>query len=271
LWLLAFQAVGLGCAGPLWAMVYLTESAFFTAPHSEQLRHHSKPDPAVVIAIPGALLLGYVLPAILMSVKSPELVSNSFQQSAIVVWNTFPVWVACFQTLIEYALRHYKLATNAQDSPRQYLTALRVISMVAIVVSFAGHAAFLALAWATRTFPSILSPEYQDVFTFSQLFLPELAWPQVTTIGDGVRAFFLWDQWFGYATMIMFAAARLHKIAAVHIDRRLKPTGMLGVLCCVFTLGPGATCALLSWIAEELLFETPRPSALGHKTLKSPF
>jgi len=50
------------------------------------------------------LILGYLLPAVMMALPSPDLVSNDFQQLALVAWNLFPVLVYVVMQVFQYVL-----------------------------------------------------------------------------------------------------------------------------------------------------------------------
>lgn len=267
-----FQATGFGCAGPVWVMLYLAASPLLRISSKEDVRQADMASPTAILAIPGALVLCYLGPAILMSLRSPEVVSNSFQQSAIVLWNTCPLWIAAIHTLLEALIKSYMPRSNLdQVQSGQHMTALRIVNTIAIVISFVGHASCISLAVANSVFPSIFAPEYQGAFTLYELFVPPIAWSQVKTVGDGVRGFFLWDQMAGYAAILILVFAQLERVA--HIQGRqykwlgcaLAGTGSLLVL------GPGATCLLTSWIRAELLHEDAERGEYGqlmHKVLK---
>jgi hypothetical protein len=94
LWLLLFQGCGLGCIAFVWALAYTASSPTTSGSlSSKSLQSVSLVSPQMALLIIPALGFGYVLPAVLMALPSPKIVTNNFQQLALVSWNLFPLLV----------------------------------------------------------------------------------------------------------------------------------------------------------------------------------
>ncbi|KAI9369637.1 hypothetical protein BJX61DRAFT_536280 [Aspergillus egyptiacus] len=255
LWVLLFQLTAIASTGPFWALWYLASSPLVTDGLSlNELRNKSHaPAGHILLVLPG-LLLGYVVPAVAMTLPSPDLVSNNFQQLALVAWNIFPVFVY----LVMQAL-HMVLPQIEPCSPKtRNRTAIRIVHGTSLILSFAFHAGIVTLSLTTLLFPNLWRGETISQFHPASLFVPPVAVTAARTVGDGVRSFFLWDQVFGYTIGILVAWLQLR---AVLVARKMDgdwawPKVLLGIVAGAVVAGPGSVCGGINWIRDELLMET---------------
>lgn len=207
-----------------------------------------------------ALLLGYWLPAILMSLPSPGIVSNDFQQWAIVTWNLYPLLVhAVFRVFAVAA--PVVVSGKRTDTPpaagtrEEHLKALRLVSGTAILVSFIVHIAVLTLATSSSLFPALFNPSHAPSLSITSLFLAPFSIAKGRTVGDGVRGFMLWDQLAGYAVMLLVAVLELRTVVKA---RKCETNWMKSLGFVVFgclLIGPGSTCLAIRWAGDEDLFK----------------
>lgn len=241
-WLLLFQAMGIGCAGPLWALAHIPLAAERS---SYQL------DPSAPFLVLGAVSIGYAVSAFPMALPSPSLLSFDTKQVALAIWNVFPIWV----WVVGAGLR-LTLAPTWSKSPSKaphMMAALSSAYIPALVVSVWSHVAIVGVSLSTCLFPAPFRPEYLTALHPSALFVPPLAVVAGGTVGDGTRSFMLWDQLIGYVTVTLAMLMRL---------RNAAPRALRGGTWCIVAAatllgyvvaGPGSTCLLISWYADILL------------------
>lgn len=257
-WLLVFQACGFGSAGPLWALSYFKKSPLFHIADPNQLQAASAAPTTSLLVLPLSLLLGYLVPSFLMCIKSPGVVSNNFQQKAIATWNVFPLWVLCVQKILEHLATRGLGQTTLGGSRLAHMRALRAVNTIVAAAGFASHVMFLSVAASSALLPGIWAPGIAQDFSPRRLLVPPiplLTSERSSTVGDGVRGFFMWDMLFGFLLAILVALWQFE--AATRASG--KPLRVLPAATAVAigsaVLGPGTTTLMVSWARDELLFD----------------
>lgn len=207
-----------------------------------------------------------------MGLPSPHVVSNNFQQWALVIWNMFPLLVII---LFEFFLAMQNLgstthdhcqAPSARNSKRnrqdkkaytfdwKYFRAIRIVSILTLSISCAIHIAIISISVTATLFPAIFAREYRQEFRISSLFIPPVLLDQGNTVGDGVRSFFLWDQVAGFSTILLVALIQLRNLVRV-VNKQFSWVMAVGATIlgsCV--VGPGSMCMMIHWFYDETLF-----------------
>ena len=265
-WLLAFQMMGAAVAGPWYALQYLTDSPVVAGPAPGNHARGFLAAPSASMIVPVALAIGYVLPAILMALPSPQPVSNGFQQMAVVAWNLFPVLVSLVQTALETSSSMLGLVpATKKPSPQQHLRAVRVAYVCGLIVSAASHIAIVSLSATTVLFPFFYQAEYIHAFSPKALIVPPTSWASVANIGEGVRGFLLWDQVWSYATMLLLALVQLARVAPASVKSFGTLRLTLSVLVGIVVAGPGSVCMVLNWIGDESVIQQDLAAADGEE------
>lgn len=257
LWLLVFQMVAAAPAGPWYAIVYLATSPLVTGLGRARQAQESLTRPSWTFILPVSLVVGYLVPAILMALPSPSLVSNDFQQMAIVAWNVFPILVFLVQTVLNSLFAILGLSVEA-SSPSQHLGAVRFANTCALIVSTISHIAIVSLSIITLVFPFIVQPEYMRELSPRAVMAPPIFSTTVSSLGEGVRSFMLWDQIFAYGTMLCLAGLQFHQVVSVSGESETYRPIWTAVLVAIGAVlaGPGTACLALNWIRDELLFRS---------------
>jgi hypothetical protein len=214
-----------------------------------------------MLLIPALTL--FVALAIVMAIPSPSIVSNHFQQFAIVAWNIYPILLyVLHKTLSALIPKAGFLKTTSQ---RNHVTAIRVTNAFAITASFAVHISVTSISLATVLFPSVFAASYAEELSPRSIFAPPIAIPVSKTAGDGVRSFLLWDQVFGYSVMLLVALLQLQTVVKAKGRAwnwvKVIPMALVGAV----IGGPGSACLAVSWARDELLFETGKGEAATDK------
>lgn len=235
--------MGIGCAGPLWALSCIPLAAE---------RPTSQLEPSAPFLVLGAVSIGYGAAAVPMALPMPSLLSFNAKQVAVAVWNVFPLWV----WLAGAGLRLTMIPTSHQPKARgtaPHMTSLTSAYIPALIVSIWSHVAVVGVSLSTYLFPSIFRSEYLTELHPSALFVPPLAVVAGGTVGDGTRSFMLWDQLLGYATVTLVMIMRLRSAAPATIRGGTWCTVAAAMLLSYVVVGPGSTCLLISWYADVLL------------------
>lgn len=255
LWLLLFQGMGIGYAGPLWALFY--HSSYSNVPSSlETLRHNALTLPRTPLLILPVLAVSYLFTAFVMSLHSPGILSPESKQFALVAWNIFPVTtlglMMALSTLVPK--EQSKKSDSLSELSRRHIKSVRWVYAIALAFSWYSHVAVSAVSMSTRLFPALFHSEYLIHLSPSALFVPPIAIERVETVGDGTRSFMLWDQVIGYSTVGLVMLVKLRCV--------LNTTGKsfnwfmaiaISLLASVVA-GGGSTCLLICWLRDEALY-----------------
>ncbi|KAF2803638.1 uncharacterized protein BDZ99DRAFT_491664 [Mytilinidion resinicola] len=261
-WTLLFQALAIGSSSGIWAALYTASSplVYRNLPLSS-LQQASLASPSSTLFLTPALAFGFIAPSIIMAIPSPSLVSNRFQQLAVVVWNVFPLLVFALHKTFSFLLP--KRGFLKQTSPISHLKAIRLTNAFVLAVSFAVHVAVSSLSLATVFFPALFAPGYADELSPASVFAPPIAIIQSKTTGEGLRSFLLWDQVFGYSIMLIVALMQLETVAKVKRKTFSWVKTIPLVLVGAVVAGPGSVCLVVSWVRDEILFDYGKDSVLA--------
>ncbi|EAW19763.1 uncharacterized protein NFIA_093830 [Aspergillus fischeri NRRL 181] len=206
---------------------------------------------------PARLVLGFLLPAVAMALPSPGLVSNDFQQLALVAWNIFPVLVYLTMQVLHALLPAGTV--NKEDATRR---AIRILNATSLLISFAVHVSLMSISFTTILFPNLWTPETIHEFHPVSLLIPPVSVTATQTVGDGVHSFFLWDQVFGYTLGILVAWLQLRTVLIARDWYRQWPWPkvLLGIVGGAMIAGPGSVCLGLNWIRDEVLMPSAEVS-----------
>ncbi|KAL0929735.1 uncharacterized protein CTRU02_215378 [Colletotrichum truncatum] len=202
---------------------------------------------------------------ILFQATGIGVLSHSSKQIALVLWNVFPVWVLVVMIGLQavFPLAHgaksnvgSRKESDAapQETHRRHIANVSLVYAPALIVSLHSHIAVLTVSISTCLFPALFRSEYLAYLRPSEVFVPPLAITIGQTTGDGTRSFMLWDQIFGYGTVMMVMLLRLQAAASA----AGRPLGWVklvaATLLASLVVGPGSTCLLISWLRDILLF-----------------
>lgn len=214
-----------------------------------------------------ALVFGYVIPAVCMALPSPEIVTENFQQLAVVTWNLFPLLVLVIFKFFRTCVPIFSSWRNDQPatSRHEHLRAMRLVSGVSLALSSAVHIGISALSISTVLFPTLFNAKYAHELNPASLILPPISIIQGSTVGDGVRSFLLWDQLFAYPVVMLVGMLQLRTaaIARGHPTSWMKSLGLVFLISCV--AGPGSAYLALGWLRDEILFDIDVGADEKHK------
>ena len=257
LWLLIFQLTAIGTSGPWFAKLYCSASPLSQTilPLPEYLSLHLA-SPTSILLLPFAATISYIIPIILMALRSPSVVSHNFKQLAIALWNVFPLVMTATHWLLRQVLSFLGLSSTFQlkDQPSkaQHLQAIRITYAFSLTISCACHISIMAISAASVFFPMMFAPAYRSAFRPGKLLLPPTSWTPVSTFGEGGLGFMKWDETIGYACMLFVAGVTFRQAQ----DRIGQQQGWglyyAMIVGCIIG-GPGSAALAISWAKDEML------------------
>lgn len=241
---------------PFYTIVYISVSPLTSGMSFPQLAEKSLAPPTSTRLLPLSLTASYLAPAIVMALPSPSLVSNGFKQIAVVIWNVFPLLVSFAQRALDAVAAGVGRATTTtttKPTAGQHLSAVRFAYMSGLAVSIVTHTSVLSLSLSTVIFRFLFRSEYARALGPRALLVPPVAWTTVSSLGEGVRSFFLWDQVFTYLTMLILGYVQLKTLSRAS-GASSHFVSMVGLMAMGFVfMGPGSVILIINWARDEEL------------------
>ena len=211
------------------------------------------------VMIPISLALGYVLPAVLMSLPAPSLITSEQKQTLMALWQMFPVWVAIFQATLPsitmFINRYHTRPSKNTDASE--LSAMRWVYLILLVTAGIGQISTFTLLATSKWFPTLFAPESRGVFNPSNVLLPIAISPstKMPSIGTGAFLLLQYDEIVGSTSMVIFASV-LHILARQNSSshRSVGSSIVLGLaaLICTGPLGYAVACV---WARDEMIIQ----------------
>lgn len=238
---------------PLYLVIYLSTSPLVT---SKYLGDYLV-DVADTAAIPTSMGLGYVLPAVLMSLPASSIISSEQKQAYMAMWQMFPLWVAilhAFTSLLMAAYIKNRTSSNVL-SHKDELNAMRQLYLVLLVFAGIGQISTLTLLATSKLFPTLFAPEFVDVFNLSDVFVPSAISPssKAPSIGAGAHLLLQYDEYIGSTSMVLFTTVLY--LSAYQTSRSYSNIALLamrGIAILILT-GPLGYAVACTWARDELV------------------
>ncbi|XXG96399.1 hypothetical protein Hte_002681 [Hypoxylon texense] len=265
---------------PLYAMIHLT-----TSPAAEDI------GPALLDAVPTtnslelsvlpqALVVGYVIPAVLMSVP---LFTNPVHQWFGGLWQGSPLWSMLLQKLFASRLKRQLQShdirnrgktpqSSLKGSPTRYSPS-PVCSAKAEEKGLLARAYLFAFIWcvlsqiipliliaAVRLRPSAFPSHLYDAWTVVKVFAPPPFWStkKMESMATGMHDFFLYDQYVGSTAAIVWSTALY--VNSREMPMKTKSWAKLAFVITALSVcaGPAGAVVWLMWERDRLLLSIPR-------------
>ena len=208
-----------------------------------------------VIAIFPALLIGFVLPSILMSLPAPSLLSYEQKQTYIAIWQMFPVWVSLIQIALPYVIPKPTKTSSTKSLGLQELHAMRILYVGLLIIAAYGQAATAMLMATSSFFPDLFASEFKGVFNPSKVFLPAAVSPSIKmpAIGSGTHLLLQYDELVGSGAVVLWSTALFmivyRKCRSAQSEASLVAYGLMAML----LTGPLGYAAACMWARDELI------------------
>lgn len=178
---------------PLYALLHLTTSSTVSAKSASDIAV----DASSMAVAPFSIALGFIIPAVVMSLPAPSTISVDSKQAFIALWQVFPLTVSMLQLLLPFVYRllsSSKPAGKSQDSAT--LNALRLSHFTALLVSSVTQVATFTVVGLNTLFPDLFVPQYRGVFNLSKVLTPASLTTSFrpSTIGEGTLLLIQFDE-----------------------------------------------------------------------------
>lgn len=203
------------------------------------------------------MLLGYALPAILMSLPAPSIIDYDQKQTFMAIWQVFPIWVATLQAVLPYLISKFtrdRTITSLQ-SQRHEMDSLRQLYRFLLIIAGVGQVSTFTLLATSKWFPGLFRPNFAGVFDPSDVFVPRSisASAKMPSIGAGAHLLLQYDEFVGSSSMAFFATVLyIHKrrIGTTYSEYVAPVLQGIGVLLLTGPLGYAVACV---WARDELI------------------
>ncbi|KAI1103759.1 hypothetical protein F4804DRAFT_216143 [Jackrogersella minutella] len=277
-WGCLMQATSYGGTMPLYALLHLITSPAAEDAGPALLEAVPTSELSELWALPQAFMLGYVLPAVLMSVP---LFSNPVHQWFGGLWQGSPIFSMFLQKLLAFRFERHpppravcdsqklspsnskQSSTNSQSSillaraqERDLLTRAYVFAFIWCVVS---QLVPLILIMAVRFCPSVFPSGLHEAWTIYNVFVPPPFWSikQMKSMATGMHDFFLYDQYVGSTAAVIWSFALY--LNSREMSERITDWVKLGLALAALLVvsGPAGACVWLMWERDQVLLSTP--------------
>ncbi|KAI9682380.1 MAG: hypothetical protein M1817_000434 [Caeruleum heppii] len=208
-----------------------------------------------ILALPFAILLGFIVPSVLMTLPSPDITSFSFHQNAIAIWQAFPVWVFVSQFILSSVFAVFLPSITASPSPKQTLARVRPLYSFAIFLSSATHIATWTLSLGSVLLPKLFAPHLVADMHPLTVFVPGLPTSSapMTSLAAGCRTLLTYDEYIGYTSVLLWSMlvnrnAHVGKVTFDGWGRLVVKSILMSVF-----LGPGSASTALIWARDEIV------------------
>lgn len=245
---------------PLYLILHLSMSPTATFPTAKNL----SVDMTDLVAIPISVAIGFVLPAVLLALPAPSVLTFDRKQIFMAVWQVFPIWVDLLQRAIPFLV---SMVSNAQrksstipaEASSKYIRAVRYVYLFALILAGSTHISAMTLATTSKLFPGLFAAEYVGVFNPSKVFFPNTIsmTTQMSSIGHGALLLLQYDGLLGSASLVLWASALFVRAYSRRqtFDWWLSFAAMVVLLTAL--VGPIGCVVALLWARDELVLSDP--------------
>ncbi|KAK0636990.1 hypothetical protein B0T17DRAFT_484014 [Bombardia bombarda] len=265
---LIFQTITYILTVPTYLIIHL-----FTSPVAKRggepvaLAAAAAVDPADTVLLPVCTTLAFIVPAVMMSLPSPEFLPASSHYIMIAFWNAFPLW----QSLLMWA---FKLISPSEKGAKSLTTVPSSVYKFVLTICIVSHLGVLAIAVVPHTIVSDNSPYALALSAilkqvdFSSAFIPASLWNPPTVDPNSVDRipadwlaplaihFFQWDIYSTHVAVVIWAGYLYSVATSVSSGGLGKMTGR--VVFWFLVGGPVAVAACLLWERDAVVAVTAR-------------
>ncbi|KAI1376863.1 hypothetical protein F4677DRAFT_76611 [Hypoxylon crocopeplum] len=280
IWGCLMQATSYGCTMPLYGMIHMTTSPAAEDVGPVLLEAVATTSLSELSTLPQAFILGYVVPAVLMSVP---LFSNPLHQWFGGLWQGSPIFTMLLQKLLAIRQAKYRRPhgiRNGRKAPqsgikqpparssqspvslaiaqeKELLARAYLFAFVWCIISQIGP---LMLIAAVHVRPSAFPSRLQEAWTVFNVFVPPPFWSteKMESMGTGMHDFFLYDQYVGSTAAVIWSVALYVNLRETPmLARSWAKLAFVVAALSVFT-GPAGAVVWLVWERDQLLLSVPR-------------
>ncbi|RMZ82245.1 hypothetical protein DV738_g1794, partial [Chaetothyriales sp. CBS 135597] len=270
---LAVAIVGFACVAPLYFALHLYFSATAVEPQPFTLLLTGSP--LQITLAPFAILIGFGIPSVIMTLPAPAVLSFSTKQLWTGVQQGWPIWIAIAQVALTLAVSPWHdgaFAIPSHEIGPKTLKRLRAVYLFALSFGIGSHLVPLLFAALAHLFPLLFAPPYDAQFRPAHLLVPVNPFGlgvgvggrsyKAATIADGALPFLQWDTVVGVISVAIWGFS-LRTLARYDFSLPSSQSGSTTTKQVVadavkFTvlasvIGPAAAAVVAVWARDELV------------------
>lgn len=236
---------------PIYLAIYLSTSPLVSSKSASNLLVETNH----VIAIFPALLMGYILPSILMSLPAPSVLSYERKQTYMAIWQMFPIWVSMVQAVLPYAMSKPVNTSSTKSFGSQELHTMRILYVGLLIIAGFGQAATATLLATSTFFPNLFALEFKGAFNPSKVFLPAAVSPSIKmpSIGCGANLLLQYDELIGSGAMVLWSITLFMIVYRKSRSDQSEASLIAYGIMAMFLTGPLGYATACIWARDELL------------------
>ncbi|KAL8904281.1 MAG: hypothetical protein Q9207_003377 [Kuettlingeria erythrocarpa] len=212
-------------------------------------------DPLRLKCIPYSMAFGFVLPAALMALPAPSIVSYERKQVFMAIWQAFPIWVGILEELIALLWGSLSGDTVVERTRNRTIDSMRNVYGILLCFALVTRVSAWTISVSSVLFPGIFAPTVVDLLSPSSVFRPLAATPSVKmpSIAAGGLQFLQYDEMVGSAACVLWSAALYLSVA-----KRKSVDGWVSMVVKGVVLealaGPEGFAVAALWARDETIF-----------------
>lgn len=196
------QNLTFACTLPLYLLLHLGTSPSASPVSGLGLRV----DTSEVVIILSSVLLGFVLPAVLMCLPAPSIITLTSKQNAMALWQIFPINFSILKFALTFVSAGFgsSVHQNHQD-PQSKLRGLRLGYITAFTLAATTRVSAFGIIGLNTLFPNLFQPTHRGALSLSQVLGIVAVTPayKPSTIGEATFLLIQYDElWSGLALAI---------------------------------------------------------------------
>jgi len=209
-WGVAIQMWTFAVFMPLYLIIHLATSPTV----SSRVAKNYAADVSNLWSVPVSLVIGYVLPAVLLSLPAPSVLTFDQKQTFIAFWQMFPIWFEILQHVFSFVFGKLlqgtlKSPTSSHKSDWRAMEALRSVYIFVLAIAGVTHVTTVMLSVTSMLFPALFAPQFRGELDPSNVFLTQsfFASKPVSSIGAGAFQLLQYDDMVGSIALQLWAVA----------------------------------------------------------------
>jgi hypothetical protein len=264
---LAVAIVGFAVVAPLFFAYQLYASPTVRAPAAYNIL---PTDPVSVILIPAAIMIGFGLPSLIMTLPAPDVLSFQTKQlwTGIQQGWTFWIYLATIALTIAISVSDPQTYVASTEGTRTKVTKnLRRAYIFALASAAAAHLLPLLICSLATLFPPLFAEPYRAQLQLSNVFY--LANPfgalKAATLADGALWFLQWDTFVGALSVLIWGLTLRLADSTDDATTNDWTAGSLKILAAVIAVGPTAAAVIAVWARDETALKSDKSETRGNK------
>ena len=252
MWGLLMQNITYAVTAPLLLLLHLLTSPTITSRASANSFLVPLSD---ILSTAPSMFLGFAVPALLMVLPAPSIVSYNTKQVFIALWQAFPLWVSILQECCSPTVTSLLGLSKANARQVDSVIAMRVFYLAILTVAALTHLSTLYLMAMAYLLPVSDVGEYKDAWNFSNVFIPAASTSsfKVNSIGEGAHLLMQYDEIIGNSAVILWALALFITAPPGKLQLSQAQTSVFALVLVIVT-GPIGLAVGLVWARDEKAF-----------------